>query len=192
MHKPNHKENIITVQKKQINKNHLSKCRNLIALFEWASWKRLELCYLEMHQLSLNLSSLSYSKEQIVGKTVGDIDCLPLEDESLPFWDAGEEPLTYDAGQSANEVHRLGGASKEKPGIFVCHALIFGDTVFPQLLVTGEIPVIPDEDIVPPDPVLILRRVGAEDLGTGVNGLFGRGDGLCDGVPWQTLGVGLE
>ncbi|KAJ6323972.1 hypothetical protein OIU76_011301 [Salix suchowensis] len=42
---------------------------------------------------------------------------------------AGEEPLTDDAGQSAREVRRLGGASEEKPGIFDCHALIFGEAL---------------------------------------------------------------
>lgn len=91
-------------------------------------------------------------------EAVGDIDCLPdLEDESLPFLDAGEEPLTYDAGRSANEVRRLGGASKEKPGIFVCHALIFGDAGLPRLVFRGEVPLTPYEDTVPLDPGLIFR-----------------------------------
>jgi hypothetical protein len=89
--------------------------------------------------------------------------------------DAGEEPLTYDAGRSAREVRRFGGASEEKPGIFDCHALIFGDAEFPLLVLMGEVPLAPD-------PVLILLGVGVEDLGAGVEALLGGGDGLRDGV----------
>lgn len=134
---------------------------------------------------------------------VGDIDCLlDRDDKSLPFLDAGEEPLTYDAGRSANEVRRLGGASEEKPGIFVCHALIFGEAELPRLVGTGEVPrlvgkgevprlvgkgEVPlalDEDIAL-DPVLILRVVA-------VDGLLGWGDGPLDGVAGRKLGVGFE
>ena len=104
----------------------------------------------------------------------GDIDCLPnFEPESLLFLDAGEEPLTYDAGRSATEVRRFGGASEEKPGIFDCHALIFGEAEFPLLVLMGEVPLAPD-------PVLILP--GVEDLGADVEALLGGGDGLRDGV----------
>ena len=131
--------------------------------------------------------------ELILLEAVGDIDCLAdLEDESLPFLDAGEDPLTYEAGRSANEVRRLGGASNEKPGIFVFHALTFGDAEFPRLLFTREVSRTPDEDTEPPEPVLILRGVGVEDLGTGVADLLGGGDGLRVGVAFRKLGVGLE
>ena len=87
--------------------------------------------------------------------------------------DAGEEPLTYDAGRSAREVRRFGGDSEEKPGIIDCHALIFGEAEFPLLVLTGEVPLTPD-------PVLIL--LGVEDLGADVEALLGGGDGLRDGV----------
>lgn len=114
---------------------------------------------------------------------MGDIDCLPnLEVESLLFLDAGEEPLTYDAGRSAKDVRRLGGASEEKPGILVCHALIFGEAEFPRLVLTGEVPLIPDETAGLPEPVLIRRGVGVEDLETVVAGFVGGGDGLLVGV----------
>lgn len=117
---------------------------------------------------------------------MGDIDCLPnLEPESLPFLDAGEEPLTYDAGRSAREVRRLGGASEEKPGILDCHALIFGEAEFPRLVLIGEVPLAPE-------PVLVLLGVGVEDLGAGVEALFGGGEGLRDGVAGRWLRVGLE
>jgi hypothetical protein len=126
-------------------------------------------------------------------EAVGDIDCrLNLEVESRPFLDAGEEPLTYDAGRSAREVRRLGGTSEEKPGIFACHALIFGEAEFPRLVFIGEVPLIPGEAMVPLDPVLILRGVGVEDLGAGVEGLLGGVDGLRDGVPCCGPGGGLE
>lgn len=82
-----------------------------------------------------------------------------LEAESLPFLDAGDEPLTYDAGRSANEVRRLGGTSEEKPGILVCQALIFGEAEFPRFVFTGEVPLTPDETPEPLEPVLILRGV---------------------------------
>ena len=124
---------------------------------------------------------------------VGDIDCLlNFEVDSLPFLDAGEEPLTYDAGRSAREVRRLGGASEEKPGIFACHALIFGEAEFPRLVFIGDVPLIPGEAMAPLDPVLILRGVGVEDLGAGVKGLLGGVDGLRDGVAFRTPGGGLE
>ena len=108
---------------------------------------------------------------------------------SLPFLDAGEEPLTYDAGRSAREVRRLGGASKEKPGIFDCHALTFGDAEFPLLVLTGEVPLTPDPATVPLEPVLVLRGVGVEDLRAGVELLLGGGDGLRVGVAGR---IGLD
>jgi hypothetical protein len=110
-----------------------------------------------------------------------------LDVESLPFLDAGDEPLTYVAGRSAKEVRRLGGASEEKPGILVCHALIFGDEEFPRLVLTGEVPLTPDVTTEPLEPVLNLRGVKEEDLETGVVGLFGGGDGLLDGVAFRKL-----
>ena len=64
-------------------------------------------------------------------------------------------------------MRRLGGASLEKPGIFVCHAFIFGEAEFPLLAVTGEVPLLPGGATVPLDPVLILLGVGVEDLGAG-------------------------
>lgn len=114
-----------------------------------------------------------------------------MEDESLPFLVAGEEPLTYVAGRSAREVRRLGGASDENPGILVCHALIFGEAEFPRLVLEGEVPLIPGDATEPLDPMLNLRGVGVEDLGAGVDGLLGGVDGLDDGVECRTLGVGL-
>lgn len=101
---------------------------------------------------------------------VGDLDCLPL----LAL-DAGEDPRTYDAGLSAKEVRRFGGASKEKPGMFDCHALIFGDAELPRLVFTGDVPLISE------DPAVVLREVGVKDLEGGVEGLIGGGDGLLDG-----------
>lgn len=79
-------------------------------------------------------------------------------------------------------MRRLGGASLEKPGIFVCHALIFGEAEFPLLVVTGEDPLLPGGATVLLDPVLILLGVGVEDLGAGVGDLLGGVDGLRDGV----------
>lgn len=127
-------------------------------------------------------------------EAVGDIDCLPnFEDESLLCLDAGEEPLTYDAGRSARDVRRLGGASEEKPGILDCHACIFGEAEFRQLAFTGEAPLTPVEVTALLDPVLILRGVGVEDLGVGVNiFLGGGGDGRCDGVACRKVRVGVE
>lgn len=74
-------------------------------------------------------------------------------------------------------MRRFGGASEEKPGIFDCHALIFGEAEFPLLVLMGEVPLAPE-------PVLILLGVGVgvEDLGAGVEALLGGGDGLRDGV----------
>lgn len=118
-------------------------------------------------------------------EAVGDLDCLPLLD-----LDAGEDPLTYDAGRSAKEVRRLGGASKEKPGMFDCHALIFGDAEFPRLLLTGDEPLAPDAATDPEGPAVVLRDVGVKDLGGGVEGLTGGGEGLLDGVLART-GTGL-
>lgn len=80
-------------------------------------------------------------------------------------------------------MRRLGGASLEKPGIFVCHAFIFGEAEFPLLAVTGEVPLLPGGATVPLDPVLILLGVGVEDLGAGDGDLLGGVDGLRDGVP---------
>lgn len=123
---------------------------------------------------------------------MGDIECLPyFIAESLPFLDAGEEPLTYDAGRSVREVRRLGGASKEKPGMFDRHALIFGEAEFPRLVRIGELPLTPVEAAVL-EPVLALRGVGVRYPGAGVEGLFGGGDGLRVGVAARTLGVGLD
>lgn len=123
---------------------------------------------------------------------MGDIDCLlNFGVESLPFLDAGDEPLTYAVGRSAKEVRRLGGASEEKPGILVCHALIFGEEEFPRLVLTGEVPLTPDETTEPLEPVLIRRGVKVEDLEADVMGLFGGGDGLLDGVACREFEVGL-
>lgn len=70
---------------------------------------------------------------------------------SLPFLDAGEEPLTYDPGRSLSEVRRLGGASNEKPGMLDCHAFIFGDAEFPLAVLAGEVPLFPDDVAMPGD-----------------------------------------
>lgn len=124
---------------------------------------------------------------------MGDIDFLPnFEDESLPFLDAGDEPLTYDAGRSAREVRRFGGASEEKPGRVDCHARNFGEAEFPRVVFTGDVPLTPEEAMVPLDPALILREVGVEDLGAGVDGLFGGVEGLREGVVDRRTGAGLE
>lgn len=112
--------------------------------------------------------------------------------DCLLFRDAGEEPLTYDAGRSLNEVRRFGGASKEKPGIFACHTLALGEAEFPRVLFTGEAPLFPNDRVFPPGPAPILREAGVEDLGTGVDGFFGGGDGPLGGVVPRKLGVGLE
>lgn len=117
--------------------------------------------------------------EQTLREAVGDIDCLP---DFEPFLDAGEDPLTYEAGRSASEVRRLGGASEEKPGILACHAFIFGDAEFPLFVLTGELPLTLDGAAGTVEPVLILLGVGVEDLGAGVEGLLGGGDGLLVGV----------
>lgn len=82
-------------------------------------------------------------------------------------------------------MRRLGGASEGKPGIFDCHALIFGEVEFPLLVLTGETPL-------PPDPVLVLLGVGVEDLGPGGEALLGGGEGLREGLAGRWLGVGLE
>lgn len=120
------------------------------------------------------------------------MDCLPLlSDESLPFLEAGEEPLARDAGRSEREVRRLGGGSEENPGKFDCHPRNFGDAELPRLAFTGEAPLLAEEDMLPPDPVLILLSVGVEDLGVGVDGLFGGVDGLLDGVAGRKTGAGL-
>lgn len=95
--------------------------------------------------------------------------------------DAGEDPLRYDAGLSASEVRRLGGASDENPGILDCHAPAFGEGEFPRFLFTGEVPLIPDGTAVPAEPVLFLLSGGVLDLGAGT-GLLGGGDSLLDGV----------
>lgn len=98
---------------------------------------------------------------------VGDIDCLLL-------LEAGEDPRTYDAGLSAKDVLRFGGASVEKPGMFACHALILGEAEFPLVVFTGEIPEIPLV-VMELDPVLNLREAGG-----GVEGLLDGEDGLFD------------
>lgn len=116
-------------------------------------------------------------------EAVGDIDCLPyLCARSLLFREAGEDPLTYDAGRSARDVLRLGGGSEEKPGILVCHALILGEAEFPLTDFTGEVPLVPDITAAPLDPVLNLLGVGVEDLGTDVDGILGGGEDLLVGV----------
>lgn len=74
------------------------------------------------------------------------------------------------------------GASEEKPGILVCHVLIFGEAEFPWLVLTGEVLLIPDENAGLLEPVRIRRGVGVEGLGAGVVGLVGGGDGLLVGV----------
>lgn len=121
-------------------------------------------------------------------EAVGDIDCLP--DLEL-FLDAGDDPLTFDAGLSASEVRRLGGTSEEKPGMLDCHALIFGEAEFPRLGLMGEVPLALDSAVAPAEPVLILLRVGLPDNGAGV-GLLGGGDNLLDGEECREVGGGLE
>lgn len=118
-------------------------------------------------------------------EAVGDIDFLPYLE---PLLDAGEDPLTYDAGLSANEVRRLGGASEEKPGMLDCHALIFGEAEFPRLVLTGEVPLTLDGV---GEPVLTLLGVGVLDLRADV-GLLGEGDNLLAGEGCRILGGGLE
>lgn len=86
----------------------------------------------------------------------------------------------------------MGGASRENPGIFDCHALIFGEAELPLLVLMGEVPLTPDEATVPRDPVLVLRGVGVEDLEAGVEGLLGGGDGRRVGVADHGAGVGLD
>lgn len=120
-------------------------------------------------------------------EAVGDNDCLvDAEDESLLFLDAGEDPLTYDAGRSDREVRRFGGASMENPGMFDCQALTFGDGEFPLLVLIGEVPLIADETPVPSEPTLERRGVGVEDLGAGV------GDGFREEELCRNVGGGLE
>lgn len=86
----------------------------------------------------------------------------------------------------------MGGASKEKPGIFDCHPLIFGEAELPRLVLMGEVPLTLGETAVPLEPVLILRGVGVEDLGADVEDLLGGGDGLRVGVADRRAGVGLD
>lgn len=86
----------------------------------------------------------------------------------------------------------MGGASKEKPGIFDCHPLIFGEAELPRLVLMGEVPLTLGETAVPLEPVLILRGVGVDDLGADVEGLLGGGDGLRVGVADRRAGVGLD
>lgn len=75
---------------------------------------------------------------------MGDIECLlDLVEESRPLLDAGEDPLTTDAGRSANELRRLGGASKENPEMLDCQALVLGEAEFPLLVLTGDVPLEP-------------------------------------------------
>lgn len=115
------------------------------------------------------------------------MDCLPDLD---PFLDAGEEPLTYDAGLSASEVRRLGGASKEKPGMLDCHAFILGEAELPRLVLTGEAPLTLEGAEAPAEPVLILLGVGVLDLGAGI-ALIGGGDSLLEGEECRKVGGGL-
>lgn len=86
----------------------------------------------------------------------------------------------------------MGGASKEKPGIFDCHALIFGEAELPRLVLMGDVPLTLDETAEPLEPVLILRGVGVEHLGADVEGLLGGGDGLRVGVADRGAGFGLD
>lgn len=106
---------------------------------------------------------------------VGDIDC-------LLFLEAGEDPRTYEAGRSANEVLRFGGTSVENPGMVDCHALTFGE---------GEFPLLPREPVVPLEPVLSLRGVGEETRGTDVVGFRDGGDDLTDEVADLKVAGGL-
>lgn len=99
-------------------------------------------------------------------EAVGDIDCLLL-------LEAGEDPRTYDAGRSANEVLRFGGTSVEKPGMLDCQAFTFGE---------GEFPLLPLELAVPLEPEFNLRGgVVVEALGSGVTDLWDGGDDLVVG-----------
>lgn len=61
---------------------------------------------------------------------------------SLPFPDAGDDPLTYDAARSDKEVRRFGGASDDNPGRFDFQALNLGEAEFPRLGFTGEGPLL--------------------------------------------------
>lgn len=91
-------------------------------------------------------------------EAVGDIDCLLL-------LEAGEDPRTYEAGRSANEVLRFGGTSVEKPGMLDCHAFTFGEAEFPLIpFVVVVVPLV--------EPVLNLRGGG---------GVEARGTGFRDG-----------
>lgn len=92
-------------------------------------------------------------------EAVGDIDCLLL-------LEAGDDPRTYDAGRSANEVLRFGGTSVEKPGMLDCHAFTFGEAEFPLI------------PFVPLEPVLNLLGGGVEARGTGDECLRDGGDDL--------------
>jgi len=56
----------------------------------------------------------------------------------------------------------------------------------------GDVPLLPDDDACPLEPVLILLSVGVEDLGVGVDGLFGGVDGLREGVTGRARRGGLE
>ena len=76
---------------------------------------------------------------------MGDVECLPdLVEESRPMLD----PLTTDAGRSANELQRLGGASKENPEKLDWQALILGEAEFPLLVLTGDVPLEPPIQLV--------------------------------------------
>nr|GMD41958.1 hypothetical protein Iba_chr10bCG4710 [Ipomoea batatas] len=138
---------------------------------------------------SIDLLEGSQPSKNVNVCSAGDIDFRPDLD---PFLEAGEDPLTYDVGRSAKEVRRLGGASKENPGILDCHALILGDAEFPLFVLTGDVPLTLVADAVPLEPVLSLLGVGVEDLGGGVESLLGEGDGLLVGVACRKLGGGLE
>lgn len=111
-------------------------------------------------------------------EATGDIEC-------LPFLEAGEDPRTYDAGRSAKEVLRFGGASVEKPGMFACHALIFGEDEFTETPLALVL-------VVVTEPVLNLREVGVEARRGGVEGLLDGEDGLFDPVAGLRVGGGLE
>lgn len=108
---------------------------------------------------------------------MGDIDCLP---DLESFLEVGEEPLTYDAGLSANDVRRLGGASDEKPGMLDCHDLILSEAVFPWVFLIGEVRLAFDDTAASVEPVLNLLGVGVRDLGA-IVGLLGGGDSRLDG-----------
>jgi len=119
-------------------------------------------------------------------EAVGDIDCLLL------LLGVGDNPLTCGDGRSDSDVRRFGGASEEKPGRFDCHPRNFGEAELPRLAVMGDVPLLPDDDACPLEPVLILLSVGVEDLGVGVDGLFGGVDGLREGVTGRARGGGLQ